>query len=187
MQEPIVDPAVDGGEDLRARVCELVDGTPVHPVTLGRLLCGARLHRLVVGAVGEVLDAGRDIRYANRAQRRALRFRHAGHCAFPGCDAPDAWCEAHHIEQWEHGGLTDMDDLIPLCRFHHHLVHEGGWVLAVTPDGTVTVDRPPQPGEQPRRVTPVLAHNRPREPRPDITRIRQVLRTLWRDTGQTAA
>lgn len=91
---------------------------------------------------------------------------------------------AHHIEPWDHGGATDLDDLIPLCRFHHHLIHEGAWTLTVEPDGTLTVQRPPQPGDPPRRVTPTLAHRRPVEPHPDTTRTRQRIRTLWHDHGR---
>jgi hypothetical protein len=105
-------------DDLRTRICEYADGTPLPPASLARLLCGADLHRLVISAEGEVLDAGKDIRLANRAQRRALRFRHARHCAWVGCDAPHDWCEAHHIDEWDPDpqsprGRTDMANLVP--------------------------------------------------------------------------
>jgi hypothetical protein len=30
----------------------------------------------------------------------------------------------------------------PLCSSHHHLVHEGGWTLTLTPDRTITLTRP---------------------------------------------
>jgi hypothetical protein len=134
-------------EDVKARICELADGSPLPPASLSRLLCGADLHRLVIGARSEVLDAGKDIRLANRAQRRALRFRHARHCGFPGCDAPIDWCEAHHIHQWDPDpssphGRTDMANLVPLCRYHHHTVHEGGYTLTLEPDGTIHATRP---------------------------------------------
>ncbi|HEU5151264.1 MAG TPA: HNH endonuclease [Iamia sp.] len=139
---PIVD-----GTDLRTRVCEIAGGAPLRPASLHRLLCGADVHRLVISAAGEVLDAGKDIRLANRAQRRALRFRHAGHCAFPGCAAPTDWCEAHHVEPFDPDpgsprGRTDMANLVPLCRHHHHAVHEGGFTLTLRPDGRTTVTRP---------------------------------------------
>jgi hypothetical protein len=29
--------------------------------------------------------------------------------------------------------LTNLDRLIPTCRRHHHLVHEGGWQLELDP------------------------------------------------------
>ena len=30
----------------------------------------------------------------------------------------------------------------PLCEQHHHLVHEGGWTLTMTPDRVATWTRP---------------------------------------------
>ena len=40
------------------------------------------------------------------------------------------------------GGLTDIDQLIPICNKHHHLVHEGGWQLHLAPDRTLTITQP---------------------------------------------
>ena len=144
---------------MRRRICTYADGTPLAPATLSRLLCGADLHRLVISATGEVLDAGKTIRLANRAQRRALRFRHARHCAFPGCDAPIDWTEAHHIDPWDPDptndrGRTDMANLVPLCRYHHHAVHEGGYTLVLDPTGEVHVTRPPDDTGRRCRTTP---------------------------------
>ena len=43
---------------------------------------------------------------------------------------------------WDHGGRTDLANLLPLCEAHHHLVHEGHWTLTVSPDRTITLRRP---------------------------------------------
>ncbi len=49
----------------------------------------------------------------------------------------------HHVTWYTTGnGNTDIDNLVPLCSRHHHLAHEGGWQLAITPDRTLTVTRP---------------------------------------------
>jgi HNH endonuclease len=61
-----------------------------------------------------------------------------GGCVFPGCTRPLAWCEAHHLRHWLHGGPTDLANLALLCRAHHRAVHEGGWRLARAPDGRLT-------------------------------------------------
>jgi len=74
------------------------------------------------GSLVDELDLGRSARYANRPQRRALTVRDGG-CAFPGCDRPHRFCDAHHVIWWEHGGRTDVDNLVLLCRFHHVLIH----------------------------------------------------------------
>jgi hypothetical protein len=76
------------------------------------------------GNLVDQLDLGRSARYANRSQRRALAVRDGG-CAFPGCDRAHRLCDAHHVIWWEHGGRTDLDNLVLLCRFHHVLVHAG--------------------------------------------------------------
>jgi hypothetical protein len=58
-------------------------------------------------------------------------------------------CRIHHVVYWFHGGASDLDNLIPLCEIHHHLVHDGGWTLQLspgrratwrTPDGTPHFD-----------------------------------------------
>lgn len=166
--EPIAD-----AEDLAARICEIVEGGPIHLRTAQRLLCEGTAHRLVLSANGEVLDAGFDIRLANRAQRRALCHRDGG-CAFPGCSAPSDWCEAHHAIPYDpdhQRGPTDMANLVLLCRFHHHRVHEGGFTLILGPDGAVEVRRPDG-----APLTPCLARRRSFEPDKLVALARERLR-----------
>ncbi|HEY3834373.1 MAG TPA: HNH endonuclease signature motif containing protein, partial [Acidimicrobiia bacterium] len=38
-----------------------------------------------------------------------------------------SWCEAHHVIPWWAGGATNLDNLVLLCSFHHHVVHRQGW------------------------------------------------------------
>jgi hypothetical protein len=121
------------------------------PVVLCR---GAVLH-----ARGR-LDLGRTTRLANRPQRRALRALYPT-CAIPGCRVPFDGCKIHHVVPWEHGGGTDLDQLVPLCSVHHHAVHDLDWRLNLTsdrtltityPDGTTTVTGPPR--RSPKRPVP---------------------------------
>jgi len=72
-------------------------------------------------------------RYANRDLRRAAAARDGG-CVVPGCGMPIAWCDLHHVIHWEHGGPTIIENLAPLCRFHHGLVHRLGWTMVATDD-----------------------------------------------------
>jgi Domain of unknown function (DUF222)/HNH endonuclease len=76
------------------------------------------------GAPTQPLEVGRATRVVSAAQRAALAVRDGG-CRYPGCDRPLAWCEAHHLRHWLHGGATDLDNLVLLCRAHHRAVHEG--------------------------------------------------------------
>jgi predicted restriction endonuclease len=52
------------------------------------------------------------------------------------------YCKAHHVVWWRHGGLTDLSNLAPLCERHHHEVHDGGWVLQLAADRSLTVRLP---------------------------------------------
>ncbi len=95
---------------------------------------------VVLHAPGE-LNLGRTTRLANRAQRRALRATYAT-CAIPGCATRFDHCKIHHVKWWRNGGLTDLDNLLPICVRHHTLVHTGGWNLHLAPDRTLTVSLP---------------------------------------------
>src|SRR4051794_9809721 len=113
-------------------------GLPVE--TVRRWACIGKVTPVIVAADGVRLFLGRETRLANRAQRRALRVMYRT-CAF--CDTPFEHTQAHHVTYYglEHG-LTDIDNLIPLCSRHHHLVHEGGWKLYVAANRILTVTRP---------------------------------------------
>jgi Domain of unknown function (DUF222)/HNH endonuclease len=76
------------------------------------------------GPATRPLEVGRATRVVSAAQRAALAVRDGG-CGFPGCDRPPAWCDAHHLRHWLHGGPTDLGNLVLLCRTHHRAVHEG--------------------------------------------------------------
>ena len=102
------------------------DGVRLSDGSTRAVRCDADLLPLIVDSLGIPLDLGRRIRLATEAQRRAIRSRDGG-CAFPGCDAPHRWCEAHHCVPWsaEHG-RTDCANLVSLCRHHHSVVHREG-------------------------------------------------------------
>jgi hypothetical protein len=36
---------------------------------------------------------------------------------------------------WEHGGATDLENLVLVCGYHHKLVHEFGWTVRRQTDG----------------------------------------------------
>jgi hypothetical protein len=93
------------------------------------------------GAPTQPLEVGRTSRVVAAAQRTALMVRDGG-CVFPGCGRSPAWCEAHHLRHWLHGGPTDLANLALLCQAHHRAVHEGGWRLTRHPDGRLTATPP---------------------------------------------
>jgi hypothetical protein len=113
-------------------------GLPVE--TVRRWACIGTVTPVIVGADGVRLFLGRETRLANRAQRRALRVLYRT-CAL--CETPFEHTQAHHVSYYGlQQGLTDIDNLVPLCGKHHHLVHEGGWRLHLASDRTLTVTKP---------------------------------------------
>ena len=107
---------------------------PISPGTARRLASDARIIPVVLGGEGQPLDVGRSQRLLTVPQRRALAARDTG-CAFPGCDRPPAWCDAHHIIHWADGGPTDLTNLVLLCRHHHRRIHHDGWDVTTGPAG----------------------------------------------------
>lgn len=118
----------------------LEDGTRVSAETLRRVACDGGLVAAAVDEQSAVLDVGRRTRAIPTAIRRALWIRDRG-CRFPGC-VNRRFIHGHHIQHWLHGGRTSLDNLVLLCSFHHRLVHEGGFVLAVREGTEVTVHAP---------------------------------------------
>jgi hypothetical protein len=114
-------------------------GGPGGPGSLATRLraAAALLPPALGGAPAQPLEVGRASRVVGAAQRTALAVRDGG-CVFPGCTRPLAWCEAHHLRHWLHGGPTDLANLALLCRAHHRAVHEGGWRLQRHRDGQLT-------------------------------------------------
>ena len=94
---------------------------PISPETAERLTCDAR--RLTIKPHGRDLVHSRVGRCASYPQQRALYKRSGGHCQYPGCTATRE-LEAHHVMAVEHGGATDLANLILLCSRHHKLLHD---------------------------------------------------------------
>ncbi|MDQ1435119.1 MAG: hypothetical protein QOF59_1935 [Actinomycetota bacterium] len=86
------------------------------------LLCDCAFSRVLVAGRSEILDVGRATRIVSAAQWRALVVRD-GHCQAPGCNRPPEHCDAHHVQHWEHGGSTNLENLQLLCWHHHRQRH----------------------------------------------------------------
>jgi hypothetical protein len=124
---------------------------PVGAETVRRLACDASITRVVLSGRSEPLDVGRKTSVISPAMRRAVIVRDR-HCRFPGCDRPQTWCDAHHVQHWADGGTTALANLLLLCRRHHRMVHvRGGFRLEMLDgrpafrrtDGSLLEGRPP--------------------------------------------
>ncbi len=111
-------------------IARLGGGETIPASEARRLACDAGILPVVLGGPSQPLDVGRVSRLATSAQRAALRAVHES-CCITGCDVPFDYCEIHHITWWRHGGASDLDNLVPVCSKHHHLIHHERWQLTV--------------------------------------------------------
>jgi hypothetical protein len=162
------------------------DGHLFPAADLAATACDCTVHRVVINPLGSILDYGRATRIVPHNLFRALAIRDKG-CRHPGCDRPATWCDAHHIIQWQHGGRTNLANMILLCRRHHRLTHTPGWTLHYNhATNTVTITSPTgRRWHDPPRATPPPCTRRAAQPAPttvdrddDERPYEQQLRTL---------
>jgi hypothetical protein len=113
-------------------------------------VCDSVLYSITVNQSSIPIRLGRTTRLATPAQRKVIIARDRT-CVWKGCDAPPHWCKVHHVDFWEHGGLTDTDNMCLLCDHHHTLVHKGGWTLRRDPITGDIIILTPQKTEPPDR------------------------------------
>jgi hypothetical protein len=147
--------------DLRERVgCGVTGHGDLLPIAdVLRLAADSEILPVVLADSGGVMSYGRARRLAPAAMRRALAARDGG-CTRPGCDAPVAWCESHHVDAWEHGGETSVANFALVCRHHHRTFEREGWQIRMQHGIPYWI--PPawiDPTRTPRRNT---AHGPPR-------------------------
>ncbi len=114
----------------------LLEGQPISVARARLLACEAGVIPSVFNyKTGEAVELGRALRLPNTALRRKLELEQPEGCAWSGCSLPIAWTEAHHIQHWADGGVTNAENLILLCRFHHGRIHTAGWSVEKTGPG----------------------------------------------------
>ena len=67
------------------------------------------------------LDLGRRQRLATAAQRRVLRGSVPDGAQFPAVPCGSLAARSTTSGEWEHGGPTDLDNLLPICSSHHQI------------------------------------------------------------------
>ena len=149
-ETPGAQPRVPGDPADPAR-CHVEDGPAIAAGTAQMIACAATWSWMLHDSAGKLLDLGRRRRRPNTALRRAARERDKCRCRFPGCESRRV--DLHHIQYWSNGGRTTLDNLISLCRYHHQVIHDRGYLIATARDGTFTFY---QPGGTPVPACPAL-------------------------------
>lgn len=98
------------------------------------LVCDAGLHAVVEDGNGDPLHLGRRRTTITAAQRRAVHARDP-HCTWPGCTATTV--QLHHRHHRVAGGHDDVENLVPLCTWHHGVVHRRSIVVGRAADGAL--------------------------------------------------
>ncbi|WP_036359817.1 HNH endonuclease signature motif containing protein [Mycobacterium asiaticum] len=141
---------------------------PAAALHLGPVLTEAERQYLSCDATYEVwferdgvpIGSGRTTREINRRLRRALEHRHPT-CAVPGCGATRG-LHAHHLQHWEHGGPTELHNLILVCPYHHRAHHRGLITITGPADQLLVTDSDGQP------LTSASLARPPTQPPPDV-------------------
>ena len=120
--------------------CHVEDGPAISVTTAQMIACSSSWSWMLHDSAGKLLDLGRRRRRPNTALRRAARERDTCRCRFPGCESRRV--DLHHVQYWSNGGRTKLDNLVSLCKYHHMLVHERGYLIATTRDGTFAFCHP---------------------------------------------
>jgi hypothetical protein len=117
----------------------MLDGRPLHPADAAMVACDTASVAHTVADSGEPLNLGRKTREWSTAQRRAISVRDGGQCRFVGCYFTH--CDIHHLQFWEHGGATDINNGACHCPRHHHMLH-AGYRVDGDPNGELRYYRP---------------------------------------------
>ena len=91
-----------------------------------KIATDAQIIPIIFKGAKEIAAYGDTHRLATVNQRLALIARDKG-CSFPGCTIPPAWCQTHHITDYQFTRRTSVDDLTLLCGYHHRMFEKLGW------------------------------------------------------------
>ena len=130
-------PAVVITIDAETLDAHLVGHGPIPLADAVEAAARGELYAAVRDVKGEILKFGRSKRFASPMQNLALVVRDQK-CVVPGCDAHWTKTAAHHLDEVNEGGLTNLDRIARVCDPHHTFVHvtnsrlefrNGQWVV----------------------------------------------------------
>ena len=113
----------------------------VSDATADRLCCDADEETVTHSdETGEVIDVSNRGSVIRGRLRRLVQLRDRT-CQVPGCHLK-ARKEIHHLHHRGRGGTNDLHNLLLVCGYHHHRLHEGGWHAERLDGGTIEFTLP---------------------------------------------
>ena len=102
-------------DDIDGR-CETIDGTPIHPYLIGKLIGIGRFRRHIFKPDGHKI-AETNVKSSRFPSwmGNIMRIETRGQCSTPGCDAPFSWLHNDHIQPRSKGGQTNTQNGTTLC------------------------------------------------------------------------
>ncbi len=146
---------------LTATVDEFANGTGIAQTSHGYSIPTAVADRwldpkvkaiLVLLSKTKAITAYSDQQRLFTEQQRLAMFARDKGCSYPGCDAPLAWTQAHHVTDYAITRRTCVDDGTLVCTANHALFEQMGWQSIMIDDLPHWV--PPawvDPKQRPRR------------------------------------
>ena len=95
--------------------CQLIDGTPIHPLYALAATVTATFRRIVYSARGRPIEASLDSRRIPDWMRDLSLITTNGRCANPVCDSPFHWLHGDHITPYSHTKDTSVENTQILC------------------------------------------------------------------------
>jgi hypothetical protein len=150
---PLPQAPTGGGKSGLQRAPRYGSGAPIPAAHVRDLIGDATIRAILTLGEWRPVNVGSAHRTLPAWLRIVLAAMHQ-HCRGPDCDRPAAWTQAAHRTPWRATYVTDLNDSLPLCAFHHKLLDERGWAVTLdrntgictwtAPDGRTFTTCPPR-------------------------------------------
>ena len=127
--------------------CQLIDGTPIHPLYGIAASLIAKFRHTVYSARGRPIRDSYDTRSIPDWMKDIALIMSNGKCSNPICDAPFAWLHGDHITPYSHTRDTSVVNTRPVCD------PDNGWRGNDTNRGHWGHDQPPTVEQRARDYT----------------------------------
>ena len=117
--------------------CQLIDGTPIHPLYGIAASITAKFRHTVYSARGRPIHDSYDTRSIPEWMKDIALVTSNGKCSNPICDAPFAWLRGDHITPYSYTRDTSVPNTRPVCEA------DNGWRGNDTSRGHWGDDQPP--------------------------------------------